>query len=217
LPGTVNAIPRRFPDHFPALLASPARKARQFTNSRWPSCPGTGEVYGSRTDLAELAHGRRRSVYLCAHGPAGTVVGLRAPQGHPRRAPSSDRPVPGDPARPPYSLPAAAAPVAASPHGRAPPVRRPAPDGRLRSCVRGYFGPRWLIWSRARTGARRSGPDHRAEEYRVRRGGLVTVLVFALMAAGGLGRRRVVARPRRPGYVGRIARRLRARCCARSS
>jgi uncharacterized membrane protein YfcA len=76
--GTVNAIAGGGSlITFPALLAIglPAKPAN-FTNSV-AVCPGyLASVYGSRTDLAELAHGRRRSVYLLLPtAAAGTVVG----------------------------------------------------------------------------------------------------------------------------------------------
>jgi uncharacterized protein len=76
--GTVNAIAGGGSlITFPALLAIglPAKPAN-FTNSV-AVCPGyAASVYGSRTDLAELAHGQRRSVYLLLPtAAAGTFVG----------------------------------------------------------------------------------------------------------------------------------------------
>lgn len=64
--GTVNAIAGGGSlITFPALLGiGLAAKPANFTNSV-AVCPGyLASVYGSRTDLAELAQGRRRSVYL---------------------------------------------------------------------------------------------------------------------------------------------------------
>src|SRR5690349_24815591 len=64
--GTVNAIAGGGSlITFPALLGiGLAAKPANFTNSV-AVCPGyLAAVYGSRTDLADLARGRRRSVYL---------------------------------------------------------------------------------------------------------------------------------------------------------
>jgi uncharacterized protein len=76
--GTVNAIAGGGSlITFPALLAvGLPPKPANFTNSV-AVCPGyLASVYGSRTDLAELAHGRRRSVYLLLPTTAaGTLVG----------------------------------------------------------------------------------------------------------------------------------------------
>jgi uncharacterized protein len=76
--GTVNAIAGGGSlITFPALLAIglPAKPAN-FTNSV-AVCPGyAASVYGSRTDLAELAHGQKRSVYLLLPtAAAGTLAG----------------------------------------------------------------------------------------------------------------------------------------------